>query len=332
MRLHAYWQQLQQPTSRSVLTGPNELLLTGHGFTAEEAAEWGFVSKLVKVRDLPKESMAFAAGLAEERAVRGVQRGEVRERCAEVDGLIAVSQTYGDLMRERLQVPAERLHTVHNGIEIDDLQGELRPACERDPKTIGFLARMCHDKGLDTLVDAFLLLKQRGSIDGLRLRIAGVQLPEDRAYVADLQARIAEQGRQNDVEFLPNIDRQDKVAFLQTLSVLSVPARYNESFGLYLLEAMAAGVPVVQPRHAAFPEILEATGGGLLCEPDSASSLADTLLEALTNDTLAQELGAQARRSIKSKFTAEHMAQRVATICEKLAAPGAAKAPRNIAH
>ena len=256
----------------------------------------------------------------------------LRERCAEVDGLIAVSQTYGDLMRERLQVPAERLHTVHNGIEIDDLQGELRPACERDPKTIGFLARMCHDKGLDTLVDAFLLLKQRGSIGGLRLRIAGVQLPEDRAYVADLQARIAGQGRQNDVEFLPNIDRQDKVAFLQTLSVLSVPARYNESFGLYLLEAMAAGVPVVQPRHAAFPEILEATGGGLLCEPDSASSLADVLFEALTNDTLAQELGEQARRSIKSKFTAEHMAQRVATICEQLAAPGAAEAPGNIAH
>ena len=162
--------------------------------------------------------------------------------------------------------------------------------------------------------------------------LGGVQLPEDRAYVADLQARIAEQGRQNDVEFLPNIDRQDKVAFLQTLSVLSVPARYNESFGLYLLEAMAAGVPVVQPRHAAFPEILEATSGGLLCEPDSASSLADALFEALTNDTLAQELGEQARRSIKSKFTAEHMAQRVATICEKLAAPGAAKAPRNIAH
>ena len=89
---------------------------------------------------------------------------------------------------------------------------------------------------------------------------------------------------------------------------------------------------MVQPRHAAFPEILEATGGGLLCEPDSTSSLADTLFEALTNDKLAQELGEQARRSIKSKFTAEHMAQRVATICEQLAAPGAAEAPGNIAH
>lgn len=255
----------------------------------------------------------------------------LRERSSEVDGLIAVSETYGNLMRERLGISADKLHVVHNGIEIEELPGGPQPTAERRPKTIGYLARMCHDKGLDTLVDAFLLLKQSGTIDGLRLRIAGVQLSEDRAYVAGLQARIAEHGCQDDVEFLANIDRQAKIQFLHTLSVLSVPARYQESFGLYLLEAMAAGVPVVQPRHAAFPEILAATGGGLLCEPDSPQSLADTLATLLSDDKLTAELGAQARTSVITNFTAEHMARRVARVCEQLVARPAVAAATNIA-
>src|SRR5690606_28098379 len=182
----------------------------------------------------------------------------LRERATEVDALISVSKTYQDEMQHRLAVPAGKVHVVHNGIDIEGLQPPESVAAPfaRLPKTIGYLARMCSDKGLDTLVDAFLLLKQRGSIDGLRLRVAGVRLAEDRSYVNELQRRIARHGFADDVEFLPNIERTDKMAFLHTLSVLSVPARYQESFGLYLLEAMAASVPVVQPRHAAFPEIL----------------------------------------------------------------------------
>ena len=77
------------------------------------------------------------------------------------------------------------------------------------------------------------------------------------------------------------------------ISLLSVPATYGESFGLYLLEAMASGVPVVQPRHAAFPEILEKTGGGILCEPDDPSSLAEGLEELLSDQPRATELAAQ---------------------------------------
>lgn len=246
----------------------------------------------------------------------------LRERAGEVDALIAVSQTYADEMQQRLQASTDRLHVVHNGM---DLEGLARPdstldAHKQQPKTIGYLARMCSDKGLDTLVDAFLLLKQRGTIDGLRMRIAGVQLAEDRSYVRELQQRIEDQGCSDDVDFLPNIDRATKLAFLHSLSVMSVPARYQESFGLYLLEAMAAGVPVVQPRHAAFPEILAATGGGILCEPDSSAALADGLAQVLQDEDLAQQLSTQAQHAVRDKFTAEHMAQNVATICATLVA------------
>ncbi|MFT4840142.1 MAG: glycosyltransferase involved in cell wall biosynthesis [Planctomycetota bacterium] len=242
----------------------------------------------------------------------------LRERAAEADALIAVSETYGTEMRDRLGATTDKLHVVHNGIDAASFAptGTASP----HPKTIGYLARMCQEKGLDTLIDAFLILKQRGTVKGLRLRVAGVQLAEDQRYVRELQQRIATSGFASDAEFLPNIDRAAKVAFLHTLSTLSVPARYQESFGLYLLEAMAAGVPVVQPRHAAFPEIIEATQGGVLCEPNNPEALANALESVLLNENLATTLGTQGRQSVATKFSANQMAQKVADICHRLIA------------
>ena len=102
--------------------------------------------------------------------------------------------------------------------------------------------------------------------------------------------------------------------------MLSVPALYGESFGLYLLEAMAAGVPVVQPRHGAFPELLEATGGGILCEPDDPASLADGLESLLTDELRARELGERGRRAVLERFTAERMARGVEEVCTMVCA------------
>ena len=65
------------------------------------------------------------------------------------------------------------------------------------------------------------------------------------------------------------VDRAKKVQFFHDIDVLSVPSPYHEPKGLYLLEAMACGVPVVQPNHGAFPEIIERTGGGLLAQSDA---------------------------------------------------------------
>jgi glycosyltransferase involved in cell wall biosynthesis len=251
----------------------------------------------------------------------------LRERAAEADALIAVSETYGNEMRERLAIASDKLHIVHNGIDAESF-APTGPS-KHSPKTIGFLARMCRDKGLDTLVDAFLILKKRGSVEGLRLRVAGVQLAEDQSYVSQLQQRLAASGFASTTEFLPNIDRTAKVAFLHTLSTLSVPARYQESFGLYLLEAMAAGVPVVQPRHAAFPEIIAATQGGVLCEPDSPEALANALESVLNDEELASTLGTQGRAAVATKFSASHMANKVANICECLVTNAASTTTRS---
>jgi glycosyltransferase involved in cell wall biosynthesis len=234
------------------------------------------------------------------------------ERARDLDGFIAVSRYTGDLMTRRLELDADKVHLVPNGIEPDGFAPGAEPP---SAPTLGYLARMCPDKGLHTLVDAFLLVRDRGRVPGVRLRAAGVVLNEDKDYLREQEAKIRAAGATGDVELLANVPRDEKIRHLQGLTVMSVPATYGESFGLYVLEALACGVPVVQPRHAAFPELIEATGGGLLCEPDDAKSLADALEELLLDPARARALGDTGRRAVLENFTAERMARDVERVC-----------------
>jgi glycosyltransferase involved in cell wall biosynthesis len=148
--------------------------------------------------------------------------------------------------------------------------------------------------------------------------------------VDQLRARLAQAGAAADVEFQPNIDRAAKVAFYRSLTVLSVPAEYGEAFGLYVLEALAAGVPVVQPRTAAFPELIEATGGGLLCAPGSPAALAEAIGSLLADPARARALGDHGRVVVGREFTAARMADHMErTLAGLLATPELA--PRSTA-
>ena len=243
----------------------------------------------------------------------------LRERAVDIDAFVPVSRWYGDLLADRLGLAPDRVHVVHNGIDPTDLAAVdwRAPAVP----TVGYLARMCADKGLPTLVEAFVHLVRSGEHEpDLRLRIAGVELAEDRPLVRSLRRRLADEGLQSRVDFLPNLEREQKIEFLGSLSVLSVPATYGESFGLYLLEALAAGVPLVQPRHGAFPEILEATGGGLLCEPDDPVDLARALGELLSDERTAREFAERGRSVVLERFTEDVMAEGVEAVCKMVAA------------
>jgi glycosyltransferase involved in cell wall biosynthesis len=175
---------------------------------------------------------------------------------------------------------------------------------------------MCKDKGLDTLVEAYILLRQRGQVKDLKLKIGGGCGPGDEPFVAGLRERLSQAGVVANVEFHPNLDRKAKVEFLKSLTVFSVPALYGEAFGLYLIEAMAAGVPVVQPRSGAFPELVEATGGGVICEAGDVTALADAIEELLLNPQRASALGDSGRRAIQERFSAEAMAKETVRVLE----------------
>lgn len=233
---------------------------------------------------------------------------ELSKRAAHIDRFLPVSRFTAELMGARMGLSAEHMQVVPNGIALEAFE----PVQRRDqPVTIGYLARMCDQKGLPLLVEAYLRLRQE--LPGLRLLAGGVLLRSDEALLAQLKRRVREAGAEAEVEFRPNMTREEKLHLLSECDLFSVPATYGESFGLYLLEAMAAGLPVVQPRSGAFPEILEATQGGILCEADAAS-LASALGGLARDLPAARALGERGRQSVVAGFSAQHMAREVARI------------------
>jgi glycosyltransferase involved in cell wall biosynthesis len=251
------------------------------------------------------------------------------ERAAEADAFISPSKYFASVMAERLDLPPSRIRVVLNGIDlagyhppppaagdsVDDSAHALSatpaaPARKRQsPPVLGFFARMCREKGLDTLMEAFVHLRGREQTKNLRLRVGGSCGPADKPFVNALRQQLQKEGLLEAVEFHPNLERSAKLAFLRGLSVFSVPARYGEAFGLYVLEAMAACVPVAQPKTAAFPEIIDATGGGVLCAPGDPKALADAIADLLQEPERADALGAAGARAVFERFSSQSMAQ-----------------------
>ncbi len=235
----------------------------------------------------------------------------LKKRATEVDILIAPSRYFADLMIRRLGLGPDRVTVAHNGINLQGYPGpQTEPARPAAP-LLGYFARMCPEKGLDLVVDAFIALSRRGKIPGLKLRVGGSCGPGDQVFVEKMKHRLQDAGVLAQVDFCPNLSRTEKIEFLRSLSVFSVPARYGEAFGLYVLEALAAGVPVVQPRAAAFPELVDATKGGVLCEPENSQSLADEVERLLLSPTRAREQGETGRKKVFEEFSDRAMAERM---------------------
>ena len=237
------------------------------------------------------------------------------QRSADIDLFIAPSRYFADVMSRRLSLTPKAMAVVYNGISLDGYSPAPSPP---NPPVVGFFARMCREKGLDTLVHAYILLRQRDRIKNLKLHIGGGCGPSDEAFVGELRQRLAAAQVLQDVQFFPNIDRAAKQDFLRGLSAFSVPALYGEAFGLYVIEAMACGVPVVQPNVAAFPELVNATGGGRLCKPGDPNALAEVLEQVLADTKLARTLGENGRKAVAQQFTSEHMATQIAQLCAGL--------------
>jgi len=236
------------------------------------------------------------------------------ERSSQVDTFIAVSRFYGELMREKLGVDAERIQVVYVGVAVEEYAlDRARPT----RPTIGYLARVCPEKGLDVLVDAFSILKEREGLRDARLRITGGYNAADRKFVRRVWRKLACRGLVGDVEYVGQFDSKARMDFFRGISVLSVPEREPAAYGLYVLEALAAGVPVVQPRIGVFPELLEMVGGGVLFEPGDAGALARALEGILLDGEYGEQLGRQGRRGVLEKFDIRQTARAMVRIYEK---------------
>ena len=232
----------------------------------------------------------------------------IRSHIKYVDLFLPISEFYAEFMPGYLGIPAEKMLVVPIGINLQGFDGPQPKT--NGPFTVGFFGRIAPEKGLHLLAEAYKLLRREKGVAEARLEAAGWIAAEGKSYLADIRKRFTDWGLDSEFQYRGILDRSQKITFLRGLDVMSVPATYDEPKGVSLLEAMACGVPVVQPRRGAFTEIVEKTSGGLLVEPDDAESLAEGLLKIFQDRSRAAELGRNAFRGVREHYSAAHMADR----------------------
>ena len=234
----------------------------------------------------------------------------VRSHVQQMDLLIAPSQYYAKLMTERLELPPQRIQVVYNGINTEGFGDDMPPEMQRPP-TLGFFARMCADKGLDILVDAFIEIHKRGNVPALQLKIGGNLNPWNESWVQSLKRKLRSAGLEQNVRFIPNMTRVEKIEFLRSLDVFSVPAVCNEPFGFYVVEALAAGVPVVLPAKSAFPELIEKSGGGILFPTENRLALVEALERLFTDAAQRRQLSISGKKNALEFFSVKRAGQEI---------------------
>ncbi len=230
----------------------------------------------------------------------------------DVDGFLVHSRFYRDKMAAYFGIAPQRIHQVPLGIDTADFlplgDPAQRPRLDR-PRRIGYLARLTREKGFHILVDAFIELRRRNGFEDVQLYAAGWLSNEHRPWAEAEFAKLQAAGLQESLHYAGSVDRAAKLEFLSGLDIFTVPTTYRDPKGLFVLEALAAGVPVVQPDHGAFPELLQLTGGGCLVPPNDPMALADQLADLLNHPTQRQTMGSAGRQAVLQDFNSHRMAE-----------------------
>jgi glycosyltransferase involved in cell wall biosynthesis len=216
-----------------------------------------------------------------------------------IDKFIGVSHYFSDLMVDRIGLDEGKVTTIHLGV--DPVDYEYIPVADK-PRNIGFISRMCHENGLDILVEAFIRLRDRQDLQDVKLILTGGSTGDDKEFLHHLKKRIRESGLTDQVEFHEDFEEEGRREFFRKVSVVSVPVRIGEAFGLYLLESMASGVPVVQPALGAFPEIIHKAGGGAVYEPNQPEYLAEALAGLLSDPGRLAEISRKGYEGVLRNF------------------------------
>jgi glycosyltransferase involved in cell wall biosynthesis len=231
----------------------------------------------------------------------------MKQQIADVDLFVSVSEYYTQFMAQYLGIPASKLRTVPLGINVKDFAE--RAPLRRDPFTIGYFARIAPEKGLHNLAEAYRIMRHDRGLPPAKLVAAGYLGADHHAYLDSIERQLRANGLDGEFHYAGTLDRDTKVRFLRSLDVLSVPSGYHDPKGLYLLEAMASGVPVVQPNHGAFPEVLRNTGGGLLSASEKPEHVADAIMTLWHDPARAAEHGARGAEGVRARYTMAQVAE-----------------------
>lgn len=195
-----------------------------------------------------------------------------------VDAFVAVSDYYAHTIRQKMVIAEEQLHTIYLGV--DPVDYSVKDIQKKEP-VIGYLSRMCQENGLEILIDAFILLKQDSRCSNVQLKITGGKTDDDQSFIHDQKKKIYAAGLSDFVHWVDEFEGETRQHFFDSVAVLSVPVLKGEAFGLYQLEALASGIPLVQPELGAFPEVVGLSGGGLVYSPNTPEALSEALKQIM---------------------------------------------------
>lgn len=221
------------------------------------------------------------------------------ERGEFVTKFISVSDWYAEEMKKVMHLPADRLESVHIGVYPENYTFRLPSEKKRN---IGYVSRMCHELGMDILVDAFILLRNNPDFQDVELHVTGGSTGDDRNFIKAQKKKLHENGLTDAVSYYGDFEEEGLKDFFNEVAVVSVPVRKGEAFGIYLLESMSSGVPVVQPALGAFPEIVQLSGGGITYEPNTPEALAEALRQMLSDPGKLDNFAHQARKGVEKHF------------------------------
>jgi glycosyltransferase involved in cell wall biosynthesis len=235
------------------------------------------------------------------------------ERGKDVDRFIAVSDYFANEIHQRMNIPESKMETVHLGVDTSDYSA--RPATEKEP-VIGYLSRMCEENGLAVLVDAFILLLKSPEFASVKLKITGGKTGDDEHFIKEQKRKISKAGLENEVLWVDEFEGDERQKFFDSVRLISVPVLNGEAFGLYMLEAMASGIPMVQPALGAFPEVIKVSGGGVVYGENKPEHLAEALASLIFNDQKLQELSTAGLSGVKQHFDIHAQAKKMVAVYE----------------
>jgi glycosyltransferase involved in cell wall biosynthesis len=239
----------------------------------------------------------------------------ISKEASNVDAFLTPSNYYKEMFISKTGISGDNFQVIPLGID----PGDLAKIEKRDNyPAIGYFCRINFQNGFDKLVDAFIELKTANDLPGLTLHVSGGYTSDDKPFISDQIRKIKTNGLKSFVRIYPEFQGNSKQEFFSNIDVMSVPVRKHDGYGLYLLEANAAGVPVVQPATGAFPEIVARTMGGITYSPDSVTELSTSLLQLLKDNDFRSGLGKQGKEKVLTELSLEKMSEGLSRVYNSL--------------
>ncbi len=213
--------------------------------------------------------------------------------------VIANSESVARHMMDDFGVPSEKIRFIPRGVDLERYPWkEPRTEAPKQEWRVAAIGRITPIKGLRELIRAFAVVAKQ--MPRAKLLMVGAAEPKHHGYLAELKSWVTRLGLESQVEFTGH--RADVPALLHQLDLVVLPSTGKEAFGRVLIEAGAAGVPVVATRVGGVPEVIADRKTGLLVQPGDPMELAQAILALLKDRKLALELARENRRRVESIY------------------------------